>query len=239
MGFLVSFTKDAIMTPLIKEMVGYTPEAESFMWFDIGKLPTQEVKFLVENGALTHIPFHKVIVCCIDSDGDKCTLTLIGGNGSVAAAGFVLYPDSYRMVNAFSYMDTPEGLCLLPANDGDTPPSREQCYSVLCTIKHFLDLLGQKAVEAHQPKLKHSLINEKRKVKGKSPLLYEWRTVIIEPPKLKLDYQGGTHASPRRHQARGHWRTYASGKRGWVTECWKGNAGKGSVFKDYQIKEIA
>ena len=226
------------MTPLVKEMVGYTPEAETFMWFDIGKLPTEEMRFLVDGETLTHIPFHKVIVCCIDSDGDKCMLTLIGGNGSVAAAGFVLSPTSYEMVNAFAYMDTPEGLRLLPATESDAPPSREQCYSVLCTIKHFLDLLGQKAVDVYQPSSKRSLINDKRKAKGKLPLLYDWHTIVIEPPKPQSESRGGTHASPRRHQARGHWRTYKSGKRGWVKECWRGNASKGTVFKDYEVKDV-
>lgn len=224
------------MTPLIKEMVGYTPEAETFMWFGIGKLPIEEMRFLADGDVLTHIPFHKTVVCCIDSDGDKCMLTLIGGNGSVAAAGFVLSPTSYQMVNAFAYVDTPEGLRLLPANEGDAPPSREQCYSVLCTIKHFLDLVDQQAV-AYLPQTKRSLINDKRKAKGKSPLLYDWNTVVIGPPEPKSERLGGTHASPRRHQTRGHWRTYKSGKRGWVKECWRGDASKGSVFKDYKAKE--
>lgn len=207
------------------------------MWFDIGKLPTEEMRFLVDGEILTHIPFHKVVVCCIDSDGDKCMLTLIGGNGSVAAAGFVLSLNSYKMVNAFAYMDTPEGLRLLPINKNDNPPSKEQCYSVLCTIKYFLDLLTQRSVEAHQPLPKRSFINDKRKAKGKSPLLYNWHTVIIEPQKPQSKSLGGTHASPRRHQARGHWRTYKSGKRGWVKECWRGDASKGTVFKDYKLKE--
>ena len=225
------------MTPLVKEMVGYTPEAETFMWFDLGKLPTEEVKFLVDGEVLTHIPFHKVIVCCIDSDGDKCMLTLIGGNGSVAAAGFVLSPTSYEMVNAFAYMDTPEGLRLLPANEGDAPPSKEQCYSVLCTIKHFLDMLDLKSVEAHQPRIKRSLINDKRKAKGKFPSMFDWHTVVLQPAESKGAALGGHHASPRRHQARGHWRTYKSGKRGWVKECWRGNASAGAVFKDYELKQ--
>ena len=38
-------------------------------------------------------------------------------------------------------------------------------------------------------------------------------------------------------QARGHWRTYPSGKRGWVKDYWRGGASKGTVFKDYQLKE--
>ena len=225
------------MTPLIKEMVGYTADAETFMWFDIGNLPTEEMRFLIDGETLTHIPFHKVVVCCIDSDGDKCMLTLIGSNGLVSAVGFVLFPTSYQMVNAFAYIDTPKGLRLLPINKDDTPLQREECYSVLCTIKHFLDLLGQKAIEAYQPLPKRSLINDKRKVKGKSPLLYDWRTIIIKPSTPPSESLGGTHSSPRRHQARGHWRTYKSGKRGWVTECWKGDASKGTVFKDYQLKQ--
>lgn len=225
------------MTPLVKEMVGYTADAETFMWFDIGKLPTEEMQFLVESETLTHIPFHKVIVCCVDSDGDKCMLALIGNNGLVCAAGFVLSPTSYERVNAFAYMDAPEGLRLLPAIEGDTPPQKEQCYSVLCLIKHFLNLLSQKAVEAHQPLPKRSLINDKRKAKGKFPLLYDWHTVVIEPPRPQSESRGGTHASPRRHQARGHWRTYKSGKRGWVKECWRGDASKGSVFKDYELRQ--
>jgi hypothetical protein len=218
-------------------MVGYTPEAETFMWFDLGKLPTEEVRFLVDGEVLTHIPFHKVIVCCIDSDGDRCMLTLIGGNGLVAAAGFVLSPTSYEMVNAFAYMDTPEGLRLLPATEGNAPPQREQCYSVLCTIKHFLDLLGQKAVEAHQPRPKRSLINDKRKAKGKLPSMFDWHTVIIEPPATKADSQGGHHASPRQHDRRGHWRKHPAGRQVWVKPCKVGDASKGVIFKDYKVKD--
>lgn len=222
------------MTPLIREMVGYTPDAETFMWFDLGKLPTEEVRFLVDGDLLTHIPFHKVIVCCIDSDGDKCMLTLIGGNGSVAAAGFVLSQNSYKMVNTFAYMDTPEGLRLLPANEGDTPPQREQCYSVLCTIKHFIDLLGQKSVDAHQPRPKRSLINDKRKAKGKFPSMFDWHTVVLQPAKSKGAALGGHHASPRQHDRRGHWRKHPLGKQVWVKPCKVGDASKGVIFKDYK-----
>ena len=39
------------------------------------------------------------------------------------------------------------------------------------------------------------------------------------------------------HDRRGHWRNYASGKKGWVKECKVGSPSKGIVFKDYKIKE--
>ena len=37
------------------------------------------------------------------------------------------------------------------------------------------------------------------------------------------------------HDRRGHWRTYPSGKRGWVKACKVGDASKGVVFKDYEV----
>lgn len=226
------------MTPLIREMVGYTPEPENFMWFDIGRLPTEEVSFLADGELLTHLPFHRVNVCCIDSDGDKCLLSLIGGHGSVAATGFVLYPDSYRVVHTFAYLDTPEGLRLLPTREGDTPPKREDCYSVLCTIKHFLDKINLREVTAYQPVPKRSLINDKRKSKGKLPSIFDWHTVVIEPPTPKAPPQGGTHASPRLHDRRGHWRKHPTGKQVWVKSCKVGSASKGVVFKDYKMKDM-
>lgn len=77
---------------------------------------------------------------------------------------------------------------------------------------------------AYLPQPRKSLINSKRAAKGLGPVLFDWHTVTIEPPKPKAQSQGGTHASPRLHDRRGHWRRYPSGKVGWV-------------FKDYRIKD--
>ena len=79
--------------------------------------------------------------------------------------------------------------------------------------------------------------NEKRKRKGKSAL-YEWRTVSIEkaPPALPSAPKGGTHASPRLHQRRGHWVTSKLGKRFWRSESVVGKAENGMIFHDYVAK---
>ena len=61
----------------------------------------------------------------------------------------------------------------------------------------------------------------------------------IEPSKPKNDPQGGTHASPRWHERRGHWRTMKSGKKVWVKNCEVGDKTLGAVFHDYKIKEVA
>ena len=52
--------------------------------------------------------------------------------------------------------------------------------------------------------------NPSRAKRGKRPL-FEWETVVIKPhePRVSL---GGTHASPKPHDRRGHQRRYKSGK---------------------------
>lgn len=79
--------------------------------------------------------------------------------------------------------------------------------------------------------------NAKRIAKGKKPM-YEWRTVEIKPPAPKSTSLGGTHASPRQHDRRGHWRQYKSGKRVWVRNAKVGKASNGTVFHDYKVHAI-
>jgi hypothetical protein len=80
-----------------------------------------------------------------------------------------------------------------------------------------------------------SITNKRRAAKGKAPLIYDWHTVVIEPVKPSGECLGGTHASPRQHERRGHWRTCANGKRVWVRHCTVGDASRGTIFKDYKV----
>ena len=81
----------------------------------------------------------------------------------------------------------------------------------------------------------NSITNKRRAAKGKAPLIYDWHTVVIEPGRPGGECLGGTHASPRQHERRGHWRTCANGKRVWVRHCTVGDASLGTVFKDYKV----
>ncbi|WP_373504654.1 hypothetical protein [Aestuariivirga sp.] len=64
-----------------------------------------------------------------------------------------------------------------------------------------------------------------------------WHTVSIDPSKLTVrgPGQGGTHASPRWHIRRGHWRNLAGGRRVFVRECEVGDMSRGGVVKDYEV----
>ena len=80
--------------------------------------------------------------------------------------------------------------------------------------------------------------NAKRIRKGKTPL-YEWRTVTLERKRYGLPSapKGGTHASPRLHQRRGHWAVSKLGKKYWRRETVVGNPDNGMIFHDYTTKE--
>lgn len=66
---------------------------------------------------------------------------------------------------------------------------------------------------------------------------WTWHLVNIEPARVRAAAQqrGGTHASPRWHIRRGHWRTLDDGRRIFVRACEVGDATKGGVIKDYRI----
>jgi len=78
-------------------------------------------------------------------------------------------------------------------------------------------------------------VNRKKIAKRKVPLI-EFRLIKIEPRKIQLpSMPHGTHASPRQHWRRGHWRTYASGKRVFVNPMLVGDEKNGKIIKDYVI----
>ena len=219
------------MTPLVCEAVKLAPEPETALWFDVGMMEPIFDKH-VPADVVMNLPFKRTGIAGVDSKGRKFSLWLTAGENSVTVAGCTITPTQY--FEPFAYILTNEGMRYYnhgkEVTQDEILPVLRMVYAVL------LKLAGKE--QAYKATPQRTFINQKRKAKGKSALSFDWHTVEIEPPKAKNDSQGGTHATPRRHQVRGHWRTYKSGKRGWVRECWKGDASKGIIFKDYKIKEL-
>lgn len=69
---------------------------------------------------------------------------------------------------------------------------------------------------------------------------WAWRQVSINPDRLRAASaaQGGSHASPRWHIRRGHWRTLADGRRVFVRPCEVGDATRGGIIKDYRVEVL-
>ena len=159
-------------------------------------------------------------------------LSLLVEPDATVVTGWIMKPQGYKNLGSFLFSEHNGEPKVGPLDKPLDPQDQNMMVGLIAMFYASLD----NKVESYVPTIKNTFTNRRKIKEGKMPT-YDWHTVVIEPPKPKQEHQGGTHASPRRHQSRGHWRTYKSGKRGWVSECWKGDASKGTVFKDYAMKE--
>ena len=218
------------MTPLIRKAIKFAPEPETAMWFDVGSCAEVQLGSL-DSETFMHLPYKRTGIVGTDIKGKEFAVWLTQGEGSITVAGHSIHHNHY--FTPYAYISTEDGFKVYQKGKGsvtldDIKPLHQMVLAVMTK------LLTQ--TTGYRPSPEKTFINAKRQRKGKSALTYDWHTVVIEPPQKKNEHQGGTHATPRLHQVRGHWRTYKSGKRGWVRECWKGDASKGTIFKDYRIK---
>ena len=224
------------MTPLIKEMVKVVLDADldptQMQWFDMSESLKEWVEFSQRKYLLHPAPYKNIMLCGRLKQQGTFMLSVLTEQKKAIVTGWILKPTGYDQLGSF----------LIAEHNGEPKtgevdgPINPQNQSTMCAILAMFYASLDMRVQAYVP-TPHKA-NVSRTKRGLKPL-YEWHTIVIEPSQTKQKYQGGTHASPRRHQARGHWRTYQSGKRGWVRECFRGDASKGAVFKDYQIKESA
>jgi len=219
------------MTPLIQKAVRYAPEPETALWFDVGQMASVSA-MQVPAEFLMNLPSQRTGIAGLDTSGKDFMLMLTKGDQSVTVSGCSMWHTG-KYFPPYAYIATADGFKVYrrdkQINLDDVKPVHRMVLAVMIKLAEHS--------QGYRPTPQRTFINQKRQAKGKPALTFDWHTVVIEPPKQKNDPQGGTHASPRRHQVRGHWRTYKSGKRGWVNECWKGDASKGTVFKDYKIKD--
>lgn len=105
--------------------------------------------------------------------------------------------------------------------------------SALVTVYMLTHHTGE--VLMSRPSIEDAAANKKRARKGKAPLV-EFKLVSVTGKEThKASTPHGTHASPKQHWRRGHWRTYKSGKRAWVEPMLVGDEKNGKIIKDYAI----
>ena len=219
------------MTPLIQRAAKLAPEPETAMWFDVGQLERQADQ-QVPIDTLMKLPFQRTGVAGLDTEGKPFSLWLAAAQDSVIVAGCTL-SKPYLYFKPFAYIQTDEGLKYYQKNK---EISKETIMPYFRMVVAILIRLTQ-ASSGYRCAVQETFINKKRQAKGKSAMTFDWHLVDIRPVVLKGEGQGGTHASPRLHDRRGHWRTYkATGKRVWVKDCKVGDASKGMVFKDYTAR---
>ncbi len=233
------------MTPLIMEAAGYFPELSAdYKWFDVSDIDHSQEHTHFENMILLRnpLPFDKCASVGVDLNGNNyCILAEKLDNGMLLMRAATKFPDMLQIDPEFSF--DPDAV----AFDGATILFKDRRYEkipdavtcaqiTLMALSLLIKALNKDSHTAYVPTGKSS--NPKRIRQGKKPL-FDWHTVIIEPPKQKLPYQGGSHASPRLHDVRGHW-VNRNGKKFWRKAHQRGDASLGVVFHDYKLKgEVA
>lgn len=223
------------MTPNVQFVSRSFPEPETFMWFDLGTIPRNDVELTMDE-RLCRLPFDRTAICGRDAEGWYFGLACLSGEKSVTVGGCGFDGKNWHVFRPFAWADTSEGIRLVPAYDGKELPPREQCLRSMAIVHLMLRGLESRAMNSYQPVISDTFINQKRQRKSKKPLI-SWRTVVVEPSKPPAGPSlGGTHASPRQHDRRGHWRI-VRGKQVWVRQCVVGDASRGMVSKDYLVRK--
>jgi hypothetical protein len=108
---------------------------------------------------------------------------------------------------------------------------------VIAPIQILVTRLAASAMTAYQPEVSTTFTNKRKLAKGKQPS-FVWRTVTIKARHETSPSEAtGTHASPRAHERRGHWRTLPKG-RVWVKPCRVGDFKRdGLVLHDYKVHD--
>jgi hypothetical protein len=99
----------------------------------------------------------------------------------------------------------------------------------------FLRRMRAAGTHAYDRSIPDTATNRRKLSEGKPPSTYAWRTAVVAPTPPRKPSAGGTHASPRLHERRGHWRHLHSGDAVWVRPCLVGSPERGVVEKDYRV----
>jgi hypothetical protein len=229
-----------MMTPLIRNWVkAYSTDGgdpSDGFWFDIsGALHSRNVDALSLTVQHARPPFKSCYVVCSGQKNRRSHEVLITVDGAdpdegiQVSAGVRVGAGTPESLGDFIYA-IQDGQIVLLANN---MPKEQNVQMVMRMLALWYGALSQGG-EAYQPVIKAGLTSKRLQAKGKAPL-FSWHTVKIEPPKPKAEPLGGTHASPRLHDRRGHLRRFKNGKTCWVRACKVGDASKGVVFKDYEV----
>jgi hypothetical protein len=227
------------MTPLIQQMVAMNPEkAVDCHWFDMSAAYKQEQDI---SGVLLSnpLPYPKTALVCA-YDNKRVLLFVIQTADTTFVTGIQLDDDHIKnktrkqvAIPGFWFL-VDDGGIKVKHHDG-SPFDYRTSYATgaLTFIAAFLESLETTPAVGYLPTKRP---NWQKKIRqGKAPA-YDWTTITIEPAKPKGADLGGTHASPRWHERRGHWRLIKkTGKRVWVKNCEVGDKALGAVFHDYKI----
>ena len=242
--------EDRGVTPLIAEMAALVPEqAAEMMWFDMHSLWNSVREdydhTLAIEGIQENLPFPFCGVVFFDEYDNKVLVAAKEGEHPEKPGKRGLIIDALSkgrgVVNKYApfFADPHEegiesGISIFFAGKEHYKDERlkQAANASLVAISFWLKSMEKLSMPIYKAQSKKN--QAKRIRQGKKPL-FEWTTVVLEPRHSSSESLGGTHATPRLHDVRGHW-VVRNNKRFWRKPHKRGDASKGVIFKDYQIK---
>ena len=221
------------MTPLIQAMWKLVPKPHTSVWFDLGEIPTKfEVELLPE--MVTHLPFDDITIVG-RSNKPFVVHAAAAGQDTIVTTGFVLMPEFVRLPALVCRLNESGHLKVFRRDKKEF--TRDENMKVIAPIQILVTRLAASAMTAYQPEVSTTFTNKRKLAKGKQPS-FVWRTVTIKARnETSPSEPTGTHASPRAHERRGHWRTLPKG-RVWVKPCRVGDFKRdGLVLHDYKVHD--
>jgi len=200
-------------------------------WFDLGDVE-RDFELEVDPERLCHLPYEQTNITGADAEGNWFCVRAWFTGETVAIAGLVVIGKLVPLL-PFAYVNTDEGLRIIPPKGGSLPPRKDVLQSLA-----ILDMLLSRLEDRSQ-----SCLTRVKKTTGlaarKAKPTYEWKVLKVEPrlaaQLVDAEPPGGTHASPRAHDRRGHWRSLPTGRKIWVNPCRVGDPDNGIVLKDYLV----
>ena len=224
---------------MVRSLVDNKQDPTQFHWFDVCGYLTDQTGVSQDPLFQFRPPFDKCIICWEGKSAANNYLEMhMQTYGSDPQTGITL--SVWRAKAGRAPISSPvmfyiieDGSIKYGTVNHDENIDHREASMILGFTSQWLNSLSRKS-ESYIPIIKPTFTNT-RKIKHGKPPLYEWRTVIVEPTQVKQEHLGGTHASPRMHERRGHLRRLQSGKNVWVKSCKVGDSNKGFVFHDYKI----
>lgn len=221
------------MTPLVRELSRMVPTPEESVWFDLGEIKGVIILDVVPE-RLLHLPFDDIAIVGV-AEGIRFAVRAMAGDESVTLAGFRFtrgVQNDFAPLTITADAET-GGLRVYTRDNRQITDLDRITIAVLDCLLMRLD--ESRAIEGYRAEAVQTFTARRQMARGKAPV-YAWRTVeVTARARTDRGPAGGSHASPRAHERRGHWRTLPTG-RVWVRPCWVGDPASGTVFHDYQVK---
>lgn len=227
-----------LVRSVMKSVIESGADPTEMQWFDIsGADLFSGIK--IDNLATHRPPFEKNLVLWSGrtTNHEHYEMMMLASGGD-PEEGIVLdlskgQPGKYTTFPPMVYVIEDGRIKYGPVEEGEDLP-RDVAEVMLGVMSKWLESMDT-GCESYRPVIADTFTNRRKIAAGKTPT-YDWRTVKIGPKTARGESKGGTHASPRLHDRRGHIRRLSSGKNVWVKACKVGDASLGTVFHDYQIE---